>query len=140
MNAQRHFSSTWGSGMTVRERKVRVKQLPATTDLKTGREFYRDLEAAMNVERPCIVLDCSRVHQMDQQTIYMLLNCLEGAMKRNGDVRLAAVSAPARHNLEVTGVDLLFRIFGTIEEAENSFQRHMVNISSPLPQAEANAA
>lgn len=126
--------------MTVRQRKVNVKQLPANIDLETGREFYRDLEAAMNVERPCIVLDCSRVYEMDQQTIYMLLNCLEGAMKRNGDVRLAAISAPARHNLEVTGVDLLFRMFATVEEAEDSFLRHMINISSPLPQAEADAA
>ena len=126
--------------MTLRQRKVAVKQLPENTDLQSGRALYRDLEGAMNVERPAIVLDCSRAHQMDQQTIYMLLNCLEGAMKRNGDVRLAAVSAAAMHNLEISGVDRLFRIFATVEQAVGSYQHRAVVISSSLPQAEANAA
>jgi anti-anti-sigma factor len=126
--------------MTLRQRKVAVKQLPESTNLQSGRAFYRDLGEAMNVERPAIVLDCSRVHQMDQQTIYMLLNCLEGAMKRNGDVRLAAVSQPAMRNLEMSGVDRLFRIFATVDQAVASFQHRAVAISSSLPQAEANAA
>jgi anti-anti-sigma factor len=94
----------------------------------------------MNVERPAIVFDCSRIHQMDQQTIYMLLNCLEGAMKRNGDVRLAEVSDAALRNLEISGVDRLFRIFETVDQAVGSFHHRAVALSSPLPQAEANAA
>lgn len=126
--------------MTLRQRKVAVKQLPESTDLKSGRAFYRDLEGAMNVERPAIVLDCSRVHQMDQQTIYMLLNCLEGAMKRNGDVRLAAVAPAAMRNLEISEVNRLFRIFATVEQAVGSFHHRAVAISSSLPQAEANVA
>ena len=126
--------------MTFRQRKVAVKQLPESPNLQSGRAFYRDLESSMNIERPAIVLDCSSVHQMDQQTIYMLLNCLEGAMKRNGDVRLAAVSAPALRNLEISGVDRLFRIFPTVDQAVVSFRHRTVSIGSSLPQAEANAA
>lgn len=126
--------------MTLRQRNVAVKQLPEHNDLRSSRAFYRDLEEAMNVERPAIVLDCSPLHQMDQKTIYMLLNCLEGAMKRNGDVRLAAVSAAALHNLQITGVDKLFRTYATVEQAVSSFQRRSISMPSALPQAEANAA
>jgi anti-anti-sigma regulatory factor len=44
----------------------------------------------MNNDRAYIVLDCSKVGVMDRSAIYLLLCCLEEAMKRNGDVKLAA--------------------------------------------------
>ncbi len=126
--------------MNVRRRIVAVKNLPATLDMKSGRSFYRDLENAMNVERPGIVLDCSNVREMDQQAIYMLLNCLEGAMKRNGDVRLAGVSPEALLNLEQAGVDRLFRIFESVDDAVESFYGHALARPAQMARAEASAA
>src|SRR5579871_2507600 len=79
--------------MTLRPRAVAVKQLPETLESRRGRLFFRELESCMNdVDRPCIVLDCSSLRKMDLHAIHLLLCCLEGAMKRNGDVRLAAVA------------------------------------------------
>jgi anti-anti-sigma regulatory factor len=70
-----------------------------------------------------MVLDCSRVREMDRFAIHMLLCCLEEAMKRDGDVKLAAVSPAARTTLERTRVDRLFEIYDTETEAVNSFFR-----------------
>jgi anti-anti-sigma regulatory factor len=60
---------------------------------------------------------------MDRFAIHMLLCCLEEAMKRNGDVKLAAVSPTARATLEMTRVDRLFEIYETETDAVNSFFR-----------------
>lgn len=91
--------------------------------MKRGRLFFKELESRINIDRPCVVLDCSRVRQMDRFAIHMLLCCLEEAMKRDGDVKLAAVSPPARETLEMTRVDRLFEIYETEAEAVNSFFR-----------------
>lgn len=118
--------------MTPRTRAVSVKQVPKNLDVMRGRLFFRELESLINVERPALVLDCSHLQEMDKQALHLLLCCLEGAIKRNGDVRLAAVTPAVLLDLELAGIDRLFRIFSTVEEAENSFQRR---IAHPLPHA-----
>ena len=77
----------------------------------------------MNMDRPCIVLNCSQVREMDSHAIHMLLCCLEEAMKRNGDVRLAGVSEEARKVLASVGADRLFDIFASNADAANSFHQ-----------------
>lgn len=112
--------------MRFRPCTVTVTQLPETVDMKHGRLFFKELESRMNIERPCIVLDCSQVREMDRFAIHILLCCLEEAMKRDGDVKLAAVSESAREALEVTRVDRLFEMYETETEAVNSFfQPHL---------------
>ena len=91
--------------------------------MKQGRLFFAELESRMNIGRPSIVLDCSRVRHMDRFAIHMLLCCLEEAMKRDGDVKLAAVSLSARETLELTRVDRLFEIYETESDAVNSYFR-----------------
>jgi anti-anti-sigma factor len=97
--------------------------VPENVDMKRGRLFFSELESRMNIDRPCIVLDCSKVREMDRFAIHMLLCCLEEAMKRDGDVKLAAVSPTARKTLELTRVDRLFEIYETETDAVNSFFR-----------------
>lgn len=122
-------------------RVVAVKQVPENVNLKTVRQFYRDLESVMNAERPAVVLDCSRVTRIAVPTMHLLLNCLEGAMKRNGDVRLAAVAPTAAHTLRASGADQLFRIYETTDAAVESFQRRTVGSTArQFTPAEANAA
>lgn len=109
--------------MRFRPCAVTVTQLPETLDTKQGRLFFAELETRMNIGRPCIVLDCSKVREMDRFAIHMLLCCLEEAMKRDGDVKLAALSPAARETLELTRVDRLFEIHETESDAVNSFFR-----------------
>ena len=109
--------------MRFRPCTVTVTQLPETIDTKRGRLFFKELESRINIDRPCMVLDCSQVREMDRFAIHMLLCCLEEAMKRDGDVKLAAISSSARQTLEMTRVDRLFEIYDTEAEAVNSFFR-----------------
>lgn len=116
--------------MMHRTRTVIVKHLPAKIDRQGERAFLREIAFAMNVERPAIVIDCSQAHDMNSTAIHALLCCLEQAMKRNGDVRLAGLSPQAMENLCLMSVDRLFRIFDTTERAIESFQRRSVFMPS----------
>jgi hypothetical protein len=51
----------------------------------------------------------------------MMLHCLEEAMKRDGDLKLCAVSAELEVMLELMRVDRVFEVFATSEEAARSF-------------------
>jgi len=132
--------------MTPRHRAVAVKQLPETFDAQQGRRFFSELESSMNVDRPSLVLDCSRVRLMDTSAVHLLLCCLEEAMKRNGDVKLAAVPAGATAVLELSGIDRLFEIYDTPAEAVSSFRRlpldlaAMMSLGSSSPRPSENAA
>jgi anti-anti-sigma regulatory factor len=86
--------------MTLRIRAVVVKQLPETLNARQARLFFTELEGGLNVDRPALVLDCSKVRQMNSSIVHLILCCLEEAMKRNGDVKLAAISAGATAVLE----------------------------------------
>jgi anti-sigma B factor antagonist len=109
--------------MTLRIRTVAVKQLPEILNAKQGRLFFNELESSVNVDRPCLVLDCSKLRQMDTSTVHLMLCCLEEALKRNGDVKLAAIPTGATAILELSGIDRLFEVFDTTNDAVSSFSR-----------------
>ena len=116
--------------MTIRERIVTVKLLPEILDAKQEQIFLREIQELMNVERPCVVLDCSNMRQLDRSAVHLLLCCLEGAMKRNGDVKLAGLPRGAEVILEQTGARRLFDIHATPAEAVDSFRRLPIGVVS----------
>jgi anti-anti-sigma regulatory factor len=116
--------------MNSRTRAVAVKQLPEILSARQARIFFSDLESHMNVDRPLIVLDCSKVHKMDRSAVHLLLCCLEEAMKRNGDVKLAALPHGSAEIVGLSRIDRLFEVFGTIAEAVNSFRRGPIDTAS----------
>jgi anti-anti-sigma factor len=110
-----------------------VKQLPEKMTARQARALCREIEASMTMSRPHVVLDCSRTRQLDRIAIHLMLCCLEEAMKRNGDVSLAAVPRGAEQLLEATGVTRLFSIFETTEQAVSGFHRMaFARISQPF--------
>lgn len=100
---------------------VTLTQLPDTLDTGSWLRFFKELEDAMRSHRPRIILDCSNLRQMDRNAIHILLCCLEEALKRDGNVKLAAISSSAREALEAMRVDHLFEIYDTSSDAINSF-------------------
>lgn len=110
--------------MNLPARTVIVEQLPGTSDPRRGRAFLRELTSNLEQTiRPCVVLDCGRLQNVDGSRLHLLLCCLEEAMKRNGDVRLAAVPAQAQAAFRALGVDRLFRVYNSVVEAAESFRR-----------------
>jgi anti-sigma B factor antagonist len=110
-------------GMQIKSMTVSVKQLPEKFSVQQGRVFFREVASCLNSDRPRVVLDCSKLQQLDSAGIHVLLRCLEEAMKRNGDVKLAALPPAAAATLELTGVNRLFQTFDNTADAVNSFQQ-----------------
>jgi ABC-type transporter Mla MlaB component len=106
-----------------RARPVSVKELPENLSLKQGGSLFRGADSCWNADRPRVVLDCSKLRELDSAGIQVLLSCLEEAMKRNGDVKLAAIPPGAAAILELARVDHLFEAFDSTAEAVNSFHR-----------------
>ena len=109
--------------MNLPARAVIVEQLPETGDPRRARAFLRELSSNLEqVTRPRVVLDCGRLQNVDGAGLHLLLCCLEEAMKRNGDVRLAAVPEQAQIAFRALGIDRLFRAYGSVVEAAESFR------------------
>jgi len=110
--------------MTFSERHVIVKEFPIACDSQSGRRFLRCLTQEMTqVVRPAVVLDFSQIRRIDREALYLLLSCLEEAMKRNGDVRLAGMHRGGWTVLTSSGFERLFQHFPTSTEAVNSYSR-----------------
>jgi len=100
----------------------------------------------MNANRPRLVLDCADIRECDSWVIRLLLHCLEEALKRNGDVKLAAVPPAAAVALASTGVARLFETFDTTAEAVNRFHQlpretetHSLTVRRPQQESESAA-
>jgi anti-sigma B factor antagonist len=101
---------------------VIVMELPERMNHAEGGQFLAELQPLMEVDRPRVVLDCSQVQHMDSAGIEILLHCVQEAMKRDGDLKLAALPVASAAMLELMRADRLFEIFDTAEEAARSFQ------------------
>ena len=100
---------------------VIVIDLPEQLNQKEVNTFLHGLQPLLENDRPHLVLDCSKVQHIDSAGVDMLLHCLEEAMKRDGDLKLAAVSPASAAILELMRVDRLFEVFETPKEAARSF-------------------
>jgi anti-sigma B factor antagonist len=98
-----------------------VMQVPERLNQTEAEVFLGELKPILEAERPRIVLDCSEVQYMESAGVEMLLRCMEEAMKRDGDVKLAAVAPTSAVILELMKVDRLFEVFDTSDEAVRSF-------------------
>jgi anti-anti-sigma factor len=106
-------------------RTITHKQHPGEIDPTQARAVLRQLDGWIkDVHRPRVVLNCSELDEMGLAEIRFLVSCLERVMKRNGDARLASVSAKGRETLAFTGAGRLFRIYDSIESAMKSFDSH----------------
>ncbi|HLV89311.1 MAG TPA: STAS domain-containing protein [Candidatus Sulfotelmatobacter sp.] len=102
-------------------RPVIVMQVPERLYRADAEAFRNELQALLEVGRPRIVLDCSQIKDIDSRGVEMLLHCMDEAMKRDGDVKLAAVAPGSAVILELMKVDRLFEVFETSDEAVQSF-------------------
>ena len=107
--------------MTTGKRSVVVKQLPCSSDLRHQRLFLEEVEACLDLRRPCLVLDCSALRELDEKAIHLMLHCLELALKRNGDVKLAAIPPSAAPALAASRLERLFDIHASTASAVASF-------------------
>jgi len=111
---------------------VIVIQLPEILNAKEVNSFTQEIGPLLESNRPRIVLDCSQVRAIDSAGVEVLLHTLEEALKRDGDIKLAALSPEADVMLEVMRVARVFESFETCDSAVRSF--NVVPIES-VPQS-----
>ena len=114
--------------------------LPESVSVNEAQQLFRKLARLLTGDRPCLVFDFSDVRQLDSAGIEVLLRCMEEAMKRNGDVKLAAVTPQAAVILQLTRVDRLFEIFENPSDAVESFHRFPVQAFRQTPGSTAGFA
>jgi anti-sigma B factor antagonist len=119
---------------------VIVKQLPERLGLQQSQMFFKDLAPVLDSDRPRLVFDFTAVRLLDSAGVEFLLRCMEATMKRNGDLKLAALPPQIAVILEMTRVDRLFEIFDNSTDAVESFHRfsprsapHDPQLRSELP-------
>jgi len=110
-----------------------VKRMPERLNQKQARQFLREIQPLLNTDRPQLVFDCSLIRQMDAAGVDMLLHCMAEIMKRDGELKLAAVSLQAAVVLELTRTDRLFEVFETSGDAVKSFYRFLPNAMKNQP-------
>jgi anti-sigma B factor antagonist len=130
-------------------RPVIVKRMPERLNLKHAQEFLREVQPFVKSDRPQIVFDFSAVRLMDAAGVELLLQCMREAMKRDGDLKLAALSPQAAVVLELTRTDRLFEVYDNAADAVRSFSGFLPNamrnypdwrVVSPTPSANELAA
>lgn len=104
-------------------RPVVVKHMPERVNLKHARTFLREVQPLITADRAQVVFDLSAVKQLDAAGVDVLLRCMSEVMKRDGDLKLAALSPHAAVILELTRTDRLFEIYETAADAVRSFSR-----------------
>ncbi len=109
--------------MILKPRAIAVEQLPESLNVNEVGAFRANFQMKLITDHPYLVLDCSKVDQMNKSVVGLVLSCLEEAMKRNGDVRLSGVSPAAKAALASVGADRLFHIFPSNADAVSSFHQ-----------------
>ncbi len=113
--------------MDTNSRPVVVKRMPARVDARTAREFLRDVQPFLTIDRPQLVFDLSQVVRLDAAGVEMLLHCMSQAHRRDGDLKLAALSAQSAVVLELTRTERLFEIYDSCTDAIRSFSGFLPN-------------
>lgn len=112
--------------MTTGKRNVVVKKISPASNPQQQRLFFDEVMTSMALRRPCLVLDCSPLKRLDAGAIHVMLLCLEEALRRNGDVRLAALAPPVEAAFEAARLGRLFTHYQTTAEAVASFHSGFV--------------
>jgi anti-sigma B factor antagonist len=114
-------------------RPVVIKHMPERLNYRQARIFWEGVQPIVTSDRPQIVFDLSMVKQLDAAGVDMLLKCMAEVMKRDGDLKLAAVSAEASVILEITRTDRFFEIYNTSADAVRSFSRFLPSAMRQQP-------
>lgn len=88
-----------------------VMKLPEALDAKQGRRLERELKTKLRAGSPQLILDLSRVKNIDLSGLQGLLTCLEEVAKQDGGLQMCGVSPEVATLLELTRIDRLMQKF-----------------------------
>jgi anti-sigma B factor antagonist len=89
-------------------------KLPEVFGAKEARRLGRELRNKLSGERPCVVVDLSRVKKIDLTGLEGLLKCMEQVAKQDGSLEVGGISPEAAAMLELTRMNQLFQKFPVV--------------------------
>jgi anti-anti-sigma factor len=106
---------------------VVVKTLAERLDRSEVAALRREMQEVLRRDQPRIVFDFRSVTHLDSAGIRFLLDSLSAIVRRDGELKLAALSPQAETILEMTRVGRFFEIFPAVEDAVRSFDVFLPN-------------
>ena len=100
---------------------VTLVEVSGRVDSMSANQFGSGLMGQIDDGNVQLVLDLSSVDYMSSAGLREIVSGLKKAKKASGDLRLAQPSQRVREVLEMAGLDTIFKIFSTQDEAINSF-------------------
>ena len=101
--------------------QVTLVEVSGRVDSMNASELGVALANEIDSGRTLLVLDLAGVDYMSSAGLRELVNSLKRAKRATGDLRLAQPSERVREVLEMAGLDTIFQIFETQNEAVGSF-------------------
>lgn len=94
-----------------------VLALEGEIDLYTAPKLKEQISTLVGRERAQIVVDLSRVNFLDSTGLGVLIGGLKRAREKGGELALAGPSDPVRKVLSITGLDKVFSLHDTVDQA-----------------------
>ncbi|MCU1269868.1 MAG: anti-sigma-factor antagonist [Acidobacteriaceae bacterium] len=92
-------------------------KLPEAFGAKEASRLGRELKSRMSTDTPHVVVDFSRVREMNLAGMEGLLDCMETVARNDGALQLGEMSPEAAIFLELTRMDRLFNKFPVFDAA-----------------------
>ncbi|HEX2619446.1 MAG TPA: STAS domain-containing protein [Phototrophicaceae bacterium] len=101
--------------------QVTLMEVSGRVDSMNANQLGTALSDEIDSGKLRIVLDLAQVDFMSSAGLRELVNALKKVKKATGDMRLAQPSARVREVLEMAGLDTIFLIFDSQQEAVSSY-------------------
>jgi anti-sigma B factor antagonist len=88
-----------------------VVKLPETFSTDGARRLKQELKTKIGDGTPRVVIDLSKVKNIDLKGLEALLSCMDEVARRDGALQLGGISAEAATVLELTRLDKIFQKF-----------------------------
>jgi len=106
-------------------------RLPELFRSQEARKLEQELKDKLSViASPSVLVDFSRVKQMDLEGLEGLLDCMEIISNHDGALELGEISPEAATMLELTRMDCLFRKFPGFDAAQSFTSSEVVPAES----------
>ncbi|HKI79196.1 MAG TPA: STAS domain-containing protein [Ignavibacteriaceae bacterium] len=85
-------------------------------------ELKEDLNNNFEKDNIKVVIDLSECKYMDSTFLGALVNNLKRYSQKGGDIKIAGAHSDAEVLLNITGMDRIFSLYASVEEALESFK------------------
>lgn len=94
-----------------------IVEVCGEVDLSTASEFKSAIHKIVEDGHKHIIIDMSQISYMDSSGFGVLLGACKRVHPQNGTIRLVGCNPIISRMLNITRLDILFQIYGTLEEA-----------------------